>query len=85
MKPRLVQSWPLRPKPRLDVDPYTGWVSGRGLVDYQREVLLNFERVKSERLASRLADDPPSLWQAMLFGGCFAAIVIGFSLLILGG
>ena len=48
MKPRLVQSWPLRPRPRL-------------------------------------ADDPPSLWQAVAFGGLIAAIVIGFSVLILGG
>ena len=48
MKPRLVQSWPLRPKPRL-------------------------------------ADDPPSLWQAVLFGALIAAIVAGFSLWILGG
>jgi len=38
-----------------------------------------------DRPKPRLADDPPSLWQAVGFGGIIAAIVIGFSLLMLGG
>lgn len=101
MKPRLVQSWPLREKPRLDVETHSFadlkaehlrlrrelFAAIGDIIPGIRPSLNNWLDAEDawEHLRDIRESDPFSLWKAVLFGALIAAIVLGFSVLILGG